>query len=187
MFNSVTAWVDVQWGEWGASPEAARGTRCPLPPMARPLWQTGPPGGQSGSGPPLWRTRRSGQGIGILSTWPVKTRQPPCGVHSCGCCELRPASPRKLSPGCRQAPERANSQAHVASAEAARQRARSQPPPSARGGIRESGLSCTRTRGYRIPSSLATSLSRRIVHATAGAEALFHPAGGIWMQGAAQE
>ena len=136
---------------------------------------------------PLWRTRRSGQGIGILSTWPVKTRQPPCGVHSCGCCELRPASPRKLSPGCRQAPERANSQAHVASAEAARQRARSQPPPSARGGIRESGLSCTRTRGYRIPSSLATSLSRRIVHATAGAEALFHPAGGIWMQGAAQE
>ena len=31
MFNSVTAWVDAQWGEWGASPEAAQGTRRPLP------------------------------------------------------------------------------------------------------------------------------------------------------------
>ena len=52
MFNFVTAWVDAQWGEWGASPEAAQGTRCPPSPIARPLWQTGPPGGQSGSGPP---------------------------------------------------------------------------------------------------------------------------------------
>jgi hypothetical protein len=72
MFNFATAWVDAQWGEWGASPEAAQGTRCPAPPYSPTLMANG--------GTARWSMRQRPTslahlavwaGIGILSTWPV--------------------------------------------------------------------------------------------------------------------